>query len=105
MGDDAPFFHRDEAAWEGPKYTLIATGWTSGYVKAEAFWQSALLTVGPDPLNHWTVFVFSVLKKYYKNIALGIGNLTLEGAHLTPYWMTMVFTSSSAVVAVSSDIF
>lgn len=40
------------------------------------------LTVCPEPLD--SLFLVSVLKKYYKNIALGIGDLTLEGAHLTP---------------------
>lgn len=40
------------------------------------------LTVCPEPLD--SLFLVSVLKKYYKNIALGIGDLTLEGAHLIP---------------------
>lgn len=95
MGDDAPSFCRDEAAWEGPKYTWC---WLGGPV---GMWKQK-----PADSVSWTtgLFLFSVLKKCYKNIVLGMGNLTLEGTHLTP-WMTVMFTSSSAVVAVSFDIF
>lgn len=61
------------------------------------------LTVRPEPLDN--SFLLSVLKEYYKKMALGIGNLTLEGAHLTPCCMTVMFTSCSAAVAVSTDLF
>lgn len=91
MGDTVPFSHRE--------MRLMLARCTRGYMKARIMPTVCLAQL----FDH--SFLFSMLKKYYKRITLRMANLTFDGAHLTPRWKTVMFSSCSPAVAVSTDIF